>query len=83
MRHLLKTQARDFLPMALFLKSIFLADGLNSDKKNGNNKDIQSALNARIQTRANLSGAQRPRHRGGGAYLGRVRPHAVQFGQGA
>ena len=38
-------------PVTLPLKNVSLAEWFNSDKENGNGKNIKSALHARIQAR--------------------------------
>ena len=65
------------------LKNVSLAEWFNSDKENGNDKNIKGALHARIQARGSAPGRQRPKHRGGSAHAGGGRPDVVQLGQGA
>jgi len=41
--------------MTLPLKNVSLAEWFNSDKENGNDKNIKSALHARIQARGSVT----------------------------
>ena len=58
--------------LTLPLKNVSLAKCFNSDKENGNDKNIKGALHARIQTRGSPFGGERPKHRGGGQNAGVV-----------
>ena len=72
----------DSSPLTLPLKNVSLAEWFNSDRENGNDENIKGALHARIQARGSSPGGKRPKHRSGGAHVGRGRPDAVQLGQG-